>query len=158
MGGITSRVMHNFISVQKASLWTQGGVTTFFQKAAKNQRHCPALFSQGKWDNLKALGSCSRSQGLLWEFALALLTSRGNIKVFHWIEWNSLLSLWHGLTQTIPLLNSIHLWKLSTDLKRFGSRYSVVPFITFSARFPDFPIPLLSPPLFPYKYYSSFLH
>ena len=39
--------------------------------------------SQGKWDNLKALGCGSTSQILLWEPALALLTSRGNIKVFH---------------------------------------------------------------------------
>lgn len=72
--------MHNFFSVQKASLWSQGGIVAIFQRATKSWRHCPA---QGKWDNLKALGSGSRSQGLLWEPALALLTSRGNSKVFH---------------------------------------------------------------------------
>lgn len=34
--GITTRLMYNFFSVQKASLWSQGGIVAIFQRATKN--------------------------------------------------------------------------------------------------------------------------
>lgn len=40
---------HNFFSVERASVWSQGGIVAIFQRATKNWRHRPALcpFARG---------------------------------------------------------------------------------------------------------------
>lgn len=80
--GMTTRVMHNFFSIQKVSLWSQGGITAIFQGAMKNWRHCPDLCSFPR-KNGTIWRHWSLVQGLIWEPALVLLTSWGNMKVLH---------------------------------------------------------------------------